>query len=188
MGLQRREPGNYLHNSDPGEATAGNAPRISITEEEAELLAAAVTPGGFVLEIGTGLGVSTRALARDAGWVHTVDPDPWVRDVIVPDLPRNVTHWRSVGEFMDEWFIPGDSRLEMIFIDGSHDYESVRIDTQFAIMINPKQIWWHDGYMQSVQVGISACGVNPELVLVNGRPTLTHLLCLTNIPSIAKDL
>lgn len=35
-------------------------------------------------------------------------------------------------------------RYDMVFIDGNHDYEHVRNDTELALSMNPKVIAWHD--------------------------------------------
>ena len=64
MKLVPQENGSYTHPADPGEPTTGT-PRLSVTELEADILAALVA-GRDVLEIGTGLGVSTRAMAATA--------------------------------------------------------------------------------------------------------------------------
>lgn len=176
MGLQRREPGNYFHDSDPGEASAGNCQRISVTDQEAELLAAAVTAKDIVLEIGTGLGVSTRALASAAEFVHTIDPDPWVYETIVPDLPENVRHWKSLRDFIQTWKQDGSPRISLVFVDGSHDSVSVTSDTFAALELDPDEIWWHDGYMFSVREGIERTGLQPEVVLVDGKETQTSIL------------
>lgn len=138
----------------------------------------AVRPGDHVLEIGTGLGVSTRALAMHAASVLTIDPDPWVGREIAPGLPANVYYLPYLPEsFFDDdeewmqcWF------CDVGFIDGDHSTDAVERDTRLALSLNPREIWWHDGYMQSVREGIARCGITPELVLADGQPTHTHLL------------
>lgn len=82
---------------DPGEPTTG-VPRVSIADDEVELLASLVA-GKRVLEIGTGLGVSARAMASTATEVVTVDIDPWVHANVWPLLPRNV---RCCAEIPDD--------------------------------------------------------------------------------------
>lgn len=113
--------GGYRHDDDPGEPSTGE-PRISITDEEAELLASYAT-GRDVLEIGTGLGVSTRALASTALTVTTVDVDPWVWANVWPGLPANVEPLKAV---------PTDRRFGLVFIDGDHSPDAVARDVALA--------------------------------------------------------
>lgn len=183
--LTRHDAGNYTCAIDPGERTACGAPRVSITEQEAALLSDAVRPGDCVLEIGTGLGVSTRALATRARHVITVDPDPWVGREVVPTMPINVRYaLEAVADQHGLLIMGGDGaidavpsgEIDLVFVDGDHSADAVEKDTRLALQLGPREIWWHDGYMQSVQEGIARCGITPEVVLVDGQPTLTHLL------------
>lgn len=124
--LVKQPNDSYMHPDDPGEPSTG-APRVSITELEADLLAALVV-GRDVLEIGTGLGVSTRALARTAKTVVTVDVDEWVQDTIWPELPSNVVPSPVVpsGRFFDAAFIDGDHSTEAVHRDYMAVYPLVR--------------------------------------------------------------
>jgi hypothetical protein len=107
--------GNYYAPDDPGEiGYAGTPKRRSITDSEAEILAH-LAKGCAVLEIGTGLAVSTRALASTAQSVVTVDPDPWISD---PQLAGVV--------FLRE--APIGSQFDLAFIDGNHAVASVLTD------------------------------------------------------------
>jgi predicted O-methyltransferase YrrM len=78
--------------------------------------------GLAVLEIGTGLGVSTREIARQAKYVFTVDIDEWVEINVAPDLPENVKFLTDIKE------VPGD--LDAAFIDGLHTYEQCTKDIE----------------------------------------------------------
>ena len=130
---------------DPGEPSTGE-PRLPVDDLEAWILAA-FAAGRRVLEIGTGLGVSTRALAASAAEVYTVDIDPWVHGEIWPHLPANVRCFASLP--------PGE--FDAIFIDGDHSPEAVERDIATARMVaapgavilahdtNAPNVWKHLG-------------------------------------------
>jgi hypothetical protein len=111
-----------MRDDDPGEPQHG-LPRIGIDEGEEPLLSA-LARGRLVLEIGTGLGYSTRALARTARLVVTVDPDEWVEKNIVPTLPLNVAFRRELS---------GPVPVDLVFVDGDHRPDAVRRDTLLAV-------------------------------------------------------
>jgi hypothetical protein len=125
--------GSYVHGDDPGEPTTGE-PRLSITEVEGEMLAV-LAAGRSVLEFGTGLGVSTRALARTARKVYTVDIDEWVQETIWPTLPDNV----STCDDRDRLPI-----VDMVFIDGDHTEEGTAADVAAAMRLASELIIMHD--------------------------------------------
>lgn len=112
------------HPEDPGEPGVG-APRIAIDPWEGRVLAE-LARGKRVIEIGTGLGESTRALARSAFEVLTVDIDPWVARTIVPGLPPTVTFVPAVPAVTPEPF-------DLAFIDGCHRGDAVQADVR-AVM------------------------------------------------------
>lgn len=122
MTLVPADAGSYRHTDDPGEPTTGQ-PRLSVTDEEAAVLSA-VCIGRGVLEIGTGLGVSTRALADSARFVITVDVDPWVHDNVWPFLPGNVAGVKALDEIT--------ASFDAVFIDGDHSTDATRRDIDFA--------------------------------------------------------
>ena len=49
-------------------------------------------------------------------------------------------------EFCDSMkYVPKDGeQYDMVYIDGNHDYEHVKNDTELAFKLNPKIIAWHD--------------------------------------------
>lgn len=132
--------------ADPGEPPHGR-PRVGVSTEEARLLAG-LAAGWEVLEIGTGLGVSTRALARTAARVVTVDPDPWVHEVIVPGL-----HDPSV-ECRRDW-PPAGLDFDVIFVDGDHTARAVEADVVSALgRVRPNGlIVLHDWQLAEVRAG-----------------------------------
>lgn len=124
--LQRVTDGGFRSPSDPGERGYSEPrPRVSVSEREARLLEI-LAAFGVVLEIGTGLGVSTRALAASAALVVTVDTDSWVRDVIRPTLPPEVVFCAHPID------VP-NHRFDLIFIDGNHAPGNVVADVRFAL-------------------------------------------------------
>ena len=95
---------------------------MSVTDDECRVLSW-LAEGRDVLEIGTGLGVSTRALASSYNRLCTVDPDPWVAEHVVPAL-REFDVWHE-AEIPEEW----DRReFDLVFIDGDHSEEAVLAD------------------------------------------------------------
>lgn len=119
MDLVKSDINGWYCKDDPGEPN-WNAPRLSINDMEARFISELFS-GKLVLEIGTGLGVSTRAIAKNAMWVYTVDIDPWVKDIVAPTLPKNVTFFSDVTEVQ---------LVECAFIDGYHEYNQCRKDIQ----------------------------------------------------------
>lgn len=144
MRLELTSDGNFFCQDDPGEVSyAGRPKRRSVTTEEAAILGE-LARGLRVLEIGTGLGVGTRALASSANSVVTLDVDPWVID---PQIP-NVAFLRER---------PDVSGFDLAFIDGSHETECVIADVEYCRPIPVLVL--HDTYLPSVQAAIRACGL-----------------------------
>jgi hypothetical protein len=133
VNLVAHSTGSFSHPDDPGEPSTGH-PRLSITPLEGEILAA-VVDGLIVAEFGTGLGVSTRALASSASKVYTVDIDEWVQNTIWPDLPDNVE------TCVDRADLP---KVDVVFIDGDHTEEGTARDVEHAMRIASRLIVMHD--------------------------------------------
>jgi SAM-dependent methyltransferase len=86
--LVRDANGSYTCPTDPGEPEL-RTPRVSVTDAEAEQIAKWCA-GLRVVEFGTGLGVSTRAIAKTAAEVITFDVDQWVQQSVWPTLPPKI--------------------------------------------------------------------------------------------------
>jgi len=145
--------GSFTHPDDPGEY--GSSPRISVTGEEAELLAR-LACGKRVLEIGTGLGVSTAALATGAAHVTTLDIDPWVHSTIFPDLrSQGITCCASASE------AAAGGPYDLIFIDGTHGSDAVLADIHYSIpLLRTKGLLvFHDHAFESVRNAVKAAGL-----------------------------
>ncbi len=131
--LEKTPEGNYICPDDPGEpGYEGNPPRRSVTDEECGVLQALAWKRR-VLEIGVGLGVSTRAFADVALSVTAIESDPWVWEHVIgkpKDWPRRVFFYR-----------PEAARLALegpyglAFIDGNHDSAWCREDILFCLRL-----------------------------------------------------
>ena len=121
--LVQTADGTWFDPRDPGEETNEGRKRISVTDREC-LILAELARHKTVLEIGTGLGISTRAMASTAKQVTTVDPDPWVHKNIWPVLPNNVGCFSELTD--------SASGFNLVFIDGEHTTEACRRDLETA--------------------------------------------------------
>ena len=132
MNLDQLDNGSYVAPDDPGEPGTGR-PRISITERESQLLAF-LAANKRVLEIGTGLGISTDRLACHALEVWTVDIDPWVHANVFPALHKDVKC------FTDRDQIPESEVFDVVFIDGRHTVVDTHVDIEYAQSRCPRGI------------------------------------------------
>ncbi len=132
----------WLCPSDPGEMGRGK-PRWSVNAIEARIVSE-LFRGLDVLEIGTGLGVATKEIAKRARSVYTVDIDEWVKRVVVPELPGNVYFFQDIKD------VP--KNLDAVFIDGRHTYKQCKDDIEFSKKIIKKDglFVFHDAKMQDV--------------------------------------
>jgi len=145
------EGGSYLE-TDPGE-TNSRAPRISIAPDEEPILARLFRDSFAVLEIGTGLGISTLAILSElplAGRIVSIDPDPWVHATIWPalSLHRRIETRASL--------LPEDAgAFDGCFIDADHQAEAVALDTASALnSVRPGGIIvLHDWNSEAVRMG-----------------------------------
>ena len=133
--------------SDPGEPgyeDKGSPRRVSITPQEAGILSL-LALDKRVLEIGTGLGVSTRAMSTHALCVFTFDTDPWVQQFIHPSLPSNV-----MPNPMPEWI----RSVDLVFIDGLHTRAALTKDIEVAkrfAVPGKTLVLFHDVQMEIVR-------------------------------------
>lgn len=127
--LNSSEINGYECPDDPGEPSTG-VRRLSVSNREARILAELVYMR-YVLEIGTGLGVATRAMAKTAQQVTTLDIDPWVAQNVVPTLPEGVIFLQLTAQEFAYWRgAMGANQFDAAFIDGSHRYEAVKADIE----------------------------------------------------------
>lgn len=115
----------WTRTDDPGEPTT-DRPRVSVSKVEASVLRSFARQRD-VLEIGTGIGVSTTALSDSADSVVTHDIDPWVHEHVWPTLDDAVVRAATRGEIVER-----GGGFDLVFIDGDHQPESVFADVEFA--------------------------------------------------------
>lgn len=141
--LTKTERGNYYCEDDLGEkGYQGSPKRLSVTDEEAEILKGLVRELR-VLEIGTGLGVSTRAMAESAREIVSVDIDSWTHEFT---FPSNVRLMRNV---------PLEA-FDLAFIDGSHKYGYVLADIN---IVDAPILVLHDCFIEDVKRAIRVSGI-----------------------------
>lgn len=154
MSLVKQTFGGFIDNDDPGEpGYATPRTRISVTEDEAELLKGWAR-GKRVLEIGTGLGVSSKAMAETAKHIVSVDIDPWVERHVSKDVEWHCGMQGFDGEF------------DMFFIDGCHTCEAVLkdIDDCKARAAHGATIVFHDASYPPVMEAIEKRFVRHEYI------------------------
>lgn len=131
----------------PPTVTTGRALQIEgfMSPDELNWLAEQATEHKAIVEIGSYLGRSTRALADNTpGFVLAIDDWQGPRDVNVPREQIFERFQKNVGDMngkvrkqrMDYSQLPElklDFTPDMIFVDGDHEYESVKRDLQWAV-------------------------------------------------------
>lgn len=138
-----------------------------LTYEEGMALAVFAT-GKAVLEIGSFKGRSTICMAQAARFVHAVDPfdgraTPHPNALTLDEFTRNIREWEvahKVTAYKGTIDQIGDSlnpQYDLVFIDGAHDYASVRNDTEWALRLLREGglIAYHD-YRSKINPGVDA--------------------------------
>lgn len=136
MAPQRTDAGGFPVNISRALAISG-----WMLEPELRWLAEHASERRFIVEIGSYLGRSTRALADNtSGVVMAVDDFRGPRDTYIPEEERAsiLEHFKkNTQDLLDsgrlllavqDHRIPIDCSPDMVFIDGSHDYEDVYAD------------------------------------------------------------
>ena len=104
--LRKTRDETYIHPDDP-------AKRVSVSEQEAAILEGLVLDR-FVLEVGTGLGVSTMRMTKTAIHILTVDNDPWVYRL--PISGYNIERAR---------FIPFERHFDLAFLCSKSSFAKI---------------------------------------------------------------
>ncbi len=177
--LKRDALGSYTAMNDPGEPQhlGVGGRRVSVTEHEAAILSAGLW-GRIVIEVGTGLGVSTLAISATAHRVFTIDPDPWVVANVWPMLESkrdNVVLSSGVADYF-----PWRRGCDGAFIDGDHRFAAVLLDCKrvLACLAGGCPVYMHDYFGE-----VEKAAVESGLRLVHRFDT-PHKLALCETPRI----
>jgi predicted O-methyltransferase YrrM len=154
LGLKHSPINGYACPDDPGEIGTGQ-PRLSINDNEEGKLLASLAEDKNVLEIGTGLGVSTCILADTARHVYTFDIDPWVIDNVFSGILEKYANVYCNPD------IKICQLMDMAFIDGLHTQEQCAKDIELCKQhVKPGgMIVFHDLYIQGVQAAVMHSGL-----------------------------
>ena len=135
-----------------------------LLDVEAEALTNLAT-GRNVLELGSYKGRSTVAMSRTARYLlsvdhHRGDPDAGSEDTLA-EFYENVKQLENVDFVVGDMAVVlqflRDNYFDLVFVDGAHDYESVRRDAMAAWRLCHKTgvIAFHDWQFESVRAGAS---------------------------------
>jgi len=113
-------------------------PQYGVFEPELEWLSVNAKGKKFIYELGSYLGRSTLALASSGSLVYAVDNFRGNHDMIMTDTERdtiykrfltNTAGYKNIIPLVTDHdkFVPV-KECDMVFIDGSHDYPSVKRD------------------------------------------------------------
>jgi hypothetical protein len=159
--LTKTEIGSYFCPQDPGEKVRGphnGNKRRSITEKECLILQKYFCGFGSVLEIGTGLGISTQAISEVVDSLVTVDVDPWVWGTIWPSIKKDNVLFASSAS------VVSSAKFDGIFVDGCHTKEAVVEDCESVRSLTDNLIIFHDAKIQDVADALDQVFGSFELV------------------------
>jgi hypothetical protein len=117
---------------------------LTLLETYVLISIARIVNAAHVFEIGTFKGITARNLARNIdGCIHTLD----LSEKFASFGPfSNITG--HVGHSLAFDFSPFHRKMDLVFIDGGHDYDTVAADSYRASQIIKKEgeaaIVWHD--------------------------------------------
>lgn len=134
-----------------------------------------------IVEVGSYLGRSTMAIAcNTSGTVYCVDDWNGPRDIAIDEAERKnilIKFLHNMGSMVSDEkvvFYPGDTSIEypylpatpdMVFVDGDHQYESVRRDLEWSRKIMPKGLLCgHDLDLDGVKDALIASKINYSAV------------------------
>lgn len=155
----------------------------SMTPAEGVKLAG-LADGDVVLELGAWQGFSTVCLAQNAEFVlsvdwHQGDAHAGYGSTLVPYL-QNLQRFGllagervavHVGRFEHLCSLLADQSFDGVFVDGLHDYASVRRDADQAKRLARDWVAFHDYGVEAVNADGLAFGVAKAVTEVFGEPT-----------------
>lgn len=147
-------PIGFIHPDDPGEPGTGSA-RVSLPPVECGIIAR-VCHAKRVLEVGTGLGVVTRALIPNVRALTTIDIDPWVQRTIWPALQTDPTlrDYGSRVTYRADW--PAIGTFDVAVIDGDHRTEAVQADIAHCRRLSIHWALMDDWNQPRVRAGVGS--------------------------------
>lgn len=145
-----------------------NQPDGWLTAPEAKQLAKLANER-VVLELGAFKGRSTVALAETAALVVSVDRHHGIYgdEDTFPDYLNNIREYGNVVSVIAtfEQFVPYLRNIGMVYIDGDHDYESVKRDIVLVSTLEPDVVAFHDwDFPEVAQAGSEAFGTPDGVV------------------------
>jgi predicted O-methyltransferase YrrM len=130
----------------------------------------------LIFEIGTGDGRTSLLAARNApagSRVHTLDPENSVNEVkgrVFRGRPEATMIEMHQGLSSSFEFSNWHGKCDLIFIDGSHQYDDVVVDTEIALRLVSERGWivWHDVAFDTPSVAaalkVSRCASDVRLI------------------------
>ncbi len=138
-----------------------------LTKDEAKQLAK-LAAGKVVLELGAWKGRSTVVMSQTAVLVISVDRHQGINGVDgLPDYLDNVRGLDNVVPVIGQFnvIVPHLVGVDMVYIDGDHDKNSVAADIVLATTFQPNVVAFHDWDFTDVrEAGVEAFGTPDGLV------------------------
>lgn len=146
-----------------------NLPEGWLSQSEAKELAKLAT-GCVVLEMGAWKGRSTIVMARTARYVISVDRHEGItgHGESLDEYLTNVRGLENVALVIADFetFVPLLQPVDLIYIDGDHDENSVERDIGLALSNGSRVIAFHDWDFDEVrETGIRVLGKEPDNIV-----------------------
>ena len=104
-----------------------------LTDGDWEILS--TVPYGNYVEVGTHKGASACAASINADRVTTIDIFDWqpkVYETVYPDVANKVTFFKGTSTDYAAT-LPGHPTIDVLFIDGAHEYKYVQMDCRALV-------------------------------------------------------
>lgn|SRR3990167_5357199 len=143
---------------------------------------------GIYVEVGTYHGASACAAATSTKIVHTIDIFDWKPKIweLIPEFRDKIHYYKMTSvDFSDKY--KHNLIIDTLFIDGSHEYDSVKKDCEALIpMVRPGgTIFFHDHNPNNPVTGVFSA-VNEFLltfpnIQLSKEPGTSNLLQVTKL-------